>query len=139
MKKHITKYKFVTVIFMLVVLFFDSGALAQITNNLGNAPGSAATTVTNLLNILRGLSCWFIRFGIIAVGVMTIVYGLMFLLSRGNSTAMLDAKKALTWGIVGGLVIMGVFTIILTIPALLSTLSGQAVDYPIASILNNCL
>lgn len=112
-------------------------AQAQITNYLGLAPG-ASLDAAGIFRIIAKLSCWFIRFGIVALGVMIIVFGLLFMASRGNSTQLSSAKKALGWGIVGGLVIMGVFTIILTIPALLGTINGTQVDYPIMKILNNC-
>jgi len=68
-----------------------------------------------------------------------IVYGLLFLKSRGNSSELSNAKKAFGWGVVGGLVIMGVFTIILTIPELLKLGTSESIDYPILKILNNCL
>jgi hypothetical protein len=52
------------------------------------------------------------------VAIMTVFYGIMFLKSRGSPQGMTQTKKALTWGIVGTLVIFGVFTIILSIAAL---------------------
>lgn len=111
--------------------------LAQITTNLDNAPG-IVFNVQNFFNLLTGLSCWFLRLGIIALGVMMIVYGLMFLKSRGSPTEFANAKKAFGWGIVGGLVIMGVFTIVLTIPELLKLGTSAPIDYPLLKILNNC-
>ena len=111
--------------------------LAQITDNLKNAPG-IALDIQNFFSLLSRLSCWFLRFGMIALGVMMIVYGILFLKSRGDSTEFLNAKKAFGWGIVGGLVIMGVFTIILTIPELLKLGTSVPIDYPILKILNNC-
>lgn len=111
--------------------------LAQITDNLKNAPG-AELGVQSFFNLLSALSCWFLRFGIITLGVMLIVYGLLFLKSRGNSTEFASAKKAFGWGVVGGLVIMGVFTIILTIPELLKLGTSVPVDYPLLKVLNNC-
>lgn len=111
--------------------------LAQITDNLKNAPG-AALDIQGFFNLLSKLSCWFLRFGIIALGVMLIVYGILFLKSRGSLTEFSSAKKAFGWGIVGGLVIMGVFTIILTIPELLKLWTAQPINYPLLKILNNC-
>ena len=110
---------------------------AQITDNLKNAPG-AALDIQGFFNLLSKLSCWFLRLGIIALGVMMIVYGLLFLKSKGSSTEFSNAKKAFGWGIVGGLVIMGVFTIILSIPELLKFGTSQPVDFPLLKILNNC-
>jgi len=131
-------FKVLVGLVIVVFLGISFEALAQITNNLGQFQGQELT-VQSVFNIFRGLSCWFIRFAIIVLGIMMLVYGLLFFKSRGNSTEFTNARKALTWGIVGGLVIMGVFTIILTIPALLGSLTGQAVDYPILLIFANCV
>jgi hypothetical protein len=111
--------------------------ITQITDNLKNAPG-AALDIQSFFNLLSKLSCWFLRFGIIALGVMIIFYGILFLKSRGSSTEFSNAKKAFGWGIVGGLVIMGVFTIILTVPELLKLGTSVPIDYPLLKILNNC-
>lgn len=110
---------------------------AQITDNLANAPG-AALDIQSFFNLFSKLSCLFLRFGIIALGIMMIVYGILFLKSRGDSSGFLNAKKAFGWGIVGGLVIMGVFTIILTIPELLKFGTSAPVDYPILKIFSDC-
>ncbi|OGM98379.1 MAG: hypothetical protein A2817_03230 [Candidatus Yanofskybacteria bacterium RIFCSPHIGHO2_01_FULL_39_8b] len=132
------KLKILFLSFLLSVKSLTASA-GIITDNLGGAPG-AVFKFENLLGILRGVSCWFLRFGIIAVGVMMVVYGILFLVSRGNPTGMTNAKKALSWGIVGGLVIFGVFTIILTVPELLKIVGSTTDDpYPIMKILNNCL
>ncbi|MDO8496829.1 MAG: hypothetical protein Q7S43_05265 [bacterium] len=111
--------------------------LAQISDNLKNAPG-AALDIQVFFNLLSKLSCWFLRFGIIALGVMIIFYGILFLKSKGSASEFSNAKKAFGWGIVGGLVIMGVFTIILTIPSLLGAINGTPISYPILKILSNC-
>ena len=100
----------------LVVLIAPSMALAQTSfvSNLGNFPGGVFT-ITTLVNIVRRLACYFIQFGIIAVVIAFLFYGIMFLKSRGNAQEFGGAKKAITWGVVGGLVIFGVFTIILSV------------------------
>ncbi len=136
-----SKFKIFT---LLLALLFYSVANAQsspfttyISDPNVNIPGQAFT-IQNFFNLLIGLSCRFIKFGIIALGVMLIVYGLMFLMSRGDSTGFTNAKKAFGWGIVGGLVIMGVFTIILSVTAILGALTGKEVTYPITEMFNNC-
>ena len=111
-------------------LFLYSNTFAGFTDYLGGAPGSVFT-VQNLFNLASGLSCRFIQFGVIALGVMIVVYGLLFIKSRGNPTGMTDAKKALTWGVIGGLVIMGVFTIILTLGEIIGV-----TNYPILKIIS---
>ncbi len=70
--------------------------------------------------ILGGLACWFVRFGLIVTGIAIVAVGIAFALSRGNPTAFSSAKKFLTYVIIGGLVIYGVYTIILTVSVLVT-------------------
>lgn len=129
----IIRFLIVTIVIFLVA--FQGQALAapaargqaQIFNdNLGVGPGTGFD-VTRLVNLLKGFACWSIRFAIVTVSVMLVFYGILFLKSRGSPEGMTNAKKSLTWGLVGGVVIFGVFTIILSVAALLG------VDYPTLS------
>lgn len=115
--------------YLVIGILLSEVALAQtgFTSNLGDFPGGIFT-VTTLVNIVRRLACYFIRFGIISVVAAFIFYGIMFLKSRGSAQEFGGAKKALTWGIVGGLVIFGVFTIILSVADFIG------VSYPILTI-----
>lgn len=131
--------KRILLILFLSVLFFGLASMVSaqtsFTSNLGNFPGGVFT-VTTLVNIVRQLACYFIRFGIISVVAAFIFYGIMFLKSRGSPQEFGGAKKALTWGIVGGLVIFGVFTIILTVSNLVGYGATVYTDYPILIIVN---
>ena len=118
------KYRFLVIFTLLSRLFFDSKVFAAFTDNLGGSRGEIFT-VQMLFNIIRSLACRFIQFGIIAVGIAMVIYGLLFIKSRGNAAEMTNAKQALTWGVVGGLVIFGVFTIILTVGQIIG-----GIDYP---------
>ena len=71
-------------------------------------------TLQMIPKILAGLACYTVRFGLIAVGIALVLAGIIFLLSRGNPTAFSSAKKNLLYVIIGGLVIYGVYTIILS-------------------------
>ena len=123
------KYIFLAVLTSLAVFSVGLSVLAQgFTDSLINFRGSEFN-VQALFRLLNGLACWFIRAGIILIGVMMIVYGLLFLKSRGSPQGMNYAKQALAWGVVGGAVIFGVFTIILTLAYLLD------VDYPITTLI----
>ena len=108
---------------------YTNFALAQygFTDYLQNAPGGAYT-LTWFFTVLGKLTCYLIQFAVISFGVMLIVYGLMFFKGRGSPQGMTDSKKALTWGLVGGLVIFSVFTIILSVASIVG------VDYPILDI-----
>ena len=121
-------------LWLILISIFSPGFIAlaqpQFTDNLSRAKG-LVLTVEVLVNMISGLACQFLRFGIIAVGVMMIIYGILFVLSRGNAQSFSEARRALTWGIVGTLVIMGVFTIILSVPAILSSLGLDVQSNPI--------
>jgi hypothetical protein len=84
-----------------------------------NAPGGAFD-VGWLYNLISNFACYFIRFAIIVFGVMLVIYGIMFFQSRGAAGGMVSAKKALTWGLVGGLVVFSVFTIVLSIATIIN-------------------
>lgn len=72
-------------------------------------------TLQSVPKILSGLACYFVRFALILVGIAVILAGIIFILARGNPTAFADAKKNLLYVIIGGLVIYGVYTIILSV------------------------
>lgn len=115
-----------TIIFLLLSLVFAGYASAQsiFTGGLSDYPGGVFS-ITTLVNIVRRLACYSVQFGIISVVAAFMIYGIMFLKSRGSAQEFSGARKALTWGIVGGLVIFGVFTIILTVADFIG------VSYPI--------
>src|SRR3989338_9172655 len=122
MQNYSVKLKVFGFVFLLFTFYFllFSPASAQtsiFTSGLDDSPGAVAT-VTNLVKLIGSLACYFIRFGIIAAVIALVVYGIMFLKSRGNPQEFGGAKKALTWGLVGVAVIFGVFTIILTVSSL---------------------
>ena len=127
MKKfQISNFKF-QVIFLAALLFaFGAEAQFGFTNYLGNSRGQQFN-IRQLFDILNKLTCYFIQFAVITFGGMLIIYGLMFFKSRGSPQGMTEAKKALTWGLVGGLVIFSVFTIILSVASLFG------VDFPVIS------
>lgn len=86
----------------------------------------------NLFIMLNKLACYFLWFAIILVSIMMVYYGIMFLMSWGSPQGMQNARKALTWGIVGGLVIFGVFVIILSFASLIG------VEYDVNKLISAC-
>lgn len=122
------KNQLLTIGILLALSFIGvfSFALAQssFTNGLVNFPGNTFTS-TNMVRLITNLTCYFIRFGVLASIIAVFIYGIMFLKSRGNPQEFGGAKKAFAWGLVGVLVIFSVFTIILTLAAIIG------VDYPI--------
>ena len=67
--------------------------------------------------ILSGLACYFASFALVLLAGWMVYSGIKFLLSRGEPTAYGEAKKNFLWTLVGGLVIYGVYTIILSVTA----------------------
>lgn len=128
-----TYFKIIFGIYLAVMSFtvYADISLAQgfFTDNLGDAAGRRFSS-ESLFRIINGLACRFIQLAIIGLTIAIVVYGFMFFKSRGNPSGMSDAKKGLTWALVGGLVIMGVFTIIMTVASVIG------VDYPITTLLS---
>ena len=122
MKKYY--FKFIVNLVSLALFGFNASAQYGFTDYLQNAPGGNYT-LTWFFTVLGRLTCYLIQFAIVSFGVMLIVYGLMFLKSRGSPQGMTESRKALTWGLVGGLVIFSVFTIVLSVASVLG------VDYRI--------
>ena len=77
-------------------------------------------TLQSVPKIFAGLACYAVRFASIIFVVWMVYTGIRFLLSRGDPTAYGEAKKMFFYSLVGGLVIYGVYTIILTISLLVA-------------------
>ncbi len=122
------KKKITALTFLFFLFAYKVSAQSSFTKYLRDYPGGVYN-ITFFVTLLRKLACYLIQFGIIAVAVAFVIYGIMFLKSRGNPQEFGGAKKSITWGIVGGLVIFSVFTIILTVADLIG------VPYSIINIL----
>ena len=72
-------------------------------------------TIQRVFGIITGLACWFTRFALVLMVVMIVFYGVKFMTSQGNQTKFEEAKTSFTWALVGVLVILGTYTIILTV------------------------
>ena len=139
MQNYSVKLKVFGFVFLLFTFYFllFSPASAQtsiFTSGLDDSPGAVAT-VTNLVKLIGSLACYFIRFGIIAAVIALVVYGIMYLKSRGNPQEFGGAKKAFSWALVGVAVIFGVFTIILTVSSLVGYGASSYTEYPIFDII----
>lgn len=82
--------------------------------DLSNAPG-IDLTLDRVVEIIEGLACWIANVALILVVIAIVYYGIMFLISRGDPTKVTNARKALGWGLVGVLIILGTYTIIASI------------------------
>lgn len=95
-------------------------ALALIPLALALVPHTALAadyTYQGMLNILYNLVEFLLRIAAFACVAVLAWFGLKMVLSRGDQTKFADAKKGLTWAIIGTVVIFGVYTIIATIKA----------------------
>lgn len=72
-------------------------------------------TLWQIPKIITGLACYGIRFALVLFGIWVIYSGISFILSRGSQTAYGQAKKTFFYALVGGLVIYGVYTIIISV------------------------
>lgn len=77
-------------------------------------------TIQSVPKIFAGLACYTVRFALIAVVIMIVFSGIALVLSRGNPTAYLSAKKAFLYSLLGAFVIYGVYTLILSISLLVT-------------------
>lgn len=117
-------------ILLIISFVFGNDSLAQLNfgENLGELDGINFTP-NFLYRLLDTFACRLFQFAMVITGIMFVIYGIMFFMTRGNPTKMTDAKKALWYGIIGGLVIFGVTTLILSVAMLVG------VDYDIASFI----
>ena len=83
-------------------------------------PGPAATafeefSLQKVPVILAKLSCYTVQLGLVAVGIALLYSGIIFLISHGSPEGYGNAKKVLKYALIGGFIIYGVYTIILSI------------------------
>ena len=89
-------------------------AAAPVSNGLSNQPG-VDLTVQSLFGIVAGLVCWASRFALVAMVIAIIWYGIQFITARGNEGKFKEAKKSLTYAVIGIVIILGAYTIIATV------------------------
>ena len=105
--------KFLVFIALLGVLAgFNFFALAQTDSDF---LGIQDFTVQKIAGIITGFACWLISVVLAIMVIFLIWAGIRFFLARGNETAVTDARKNLTWTLVGILVILATNVIIATV------------------------
>ena len=72
-------------------------------------------TVQKIAAIITGFACWLIGIVLAIMVIFLIWSGIRFFLARGSDTAVADAKKNMTWTLVGILVILATNVIIATV------------------------
>lgn len=100
---------------------------SSVSGSAGDAPG-VDFTIQQVRNIIVGLACWLTQISFFVMVIFIIFYGFLFFKSQGNPGKVDEAKKALGYGIIGIIVILGAYTIIATVT---NALGGQASPIPI--------
>lgn len=72
-------------------------------------------TIQDVAAILTGFACWLIGIVLVIMVIFLVWAGIRFFLSRGNEVALGNAKKNMTWTLVGILVILATNVIIATV------------------------
>lgn len=72
-------------------------------------------TIQSVFGIITGLACWFTRFALVLIVVYIVIFGIKFMTAQGDPTKYGKAKESFKWGLIGVLVILGTYTIILTL------------------------
>ncbi|MFA5830665.1 MAG: hypothetical protein WC878_02430 [Candidatus Paceibacterota bacterium] len=81
------------------------------------AQGTLFEFVTEVLKIV-------IKIGIPVVALALLISGFMFLTAQGNETKLADAKKAITWTVIGGAILLCSVTIATVIKNTIGQLGG---------------
>lgn len=84
-------------------------------DDFGVTPTSKDFTIQSVFAIIVALTCYITRLAIIAVVIYIIWYGVNFLTAQGDPGRYNNAVKALKWGLIGTVVILGTYTIIATV------------------------
>lgn len=100
---------------------------SSISGSAGDAPG-VDFTIQQVRNIIVGLACWLTQISFFVIIFFILFYGFLFFKSQGNSGEVDEAKKALWYGIIGIIVILGAYTIIATVT---NALGGKVSPIPI--------
>lgn len=85
--------------------------------------GDCTPNGTCLMKFLNKILEFVIQIGAIAVVLMLVYVGYMFVIAQGNETKITDARKALLWTVIGALILLGSQAISLGIQATVQAIS----------------
>jgi amino acid transporter len=112
-------YKVFLVLYVLVVFLGPSFVMAQL-----NAPtppvGGNAVTLNEVENLIRGLARFLIVISLVVAVVFIIWGGILWMSARGNEDQTKNAKKTITNGVIGALVVLAVGVILQTLAGLVT-------------------
>ncbi|MDR3548863.1 MAG: TrbC/VirB2 family protein [Candidatus Pacebacteria bacterium] len=114
------------------LLLLASPVLAQSVSNTGSSDSSVSNTgtsallnplnVTSLPNLLSEILTYVQTLGGIALTIMLVYTGFLFVSARGNAEKLSQARSALLWTVVGGLLLLGASALATVITSTVSTL-----------------
>ena len=104
----------IKLIILSLVLSVSEARAASSVSSLDGAPG-IDLTLDKLKDLITGLACWLVDIALVLIVLAVVFYGVQFLISQGDPTKVGNARKGLTWGVVGIAVILGTYTIIATV------------------------
>jgi amino acid transporter len=112
-------YKVFLVLYVLVVFLGPSFVMAQL--NVPTPPvGGNAVTLNEVENLIRGLARFLIVISLVVAVVFIIWGGVLWMSARGNEDQTKNAKKTITNGVIGALVVLAVGVILQTLAGLVT-------------------
>src|SRR3989344_8512482 len=82
-----------------------------LTNNLSGAPG-VNLTIQGVFDILVRMTCWGSRMALLVIVISLVYYAIMYFKGQGSPQSIGEANGAFKWGLIGSIVVFGVYTII---------------------------
>ena len=101
-------------------------------NQLFNPLGKGASLSTLLVDILQLV----IRIGTVAIVLMLVVVGFMFVTAAGNTTQITKARNALMWTIIGALLLLGSEALAQGICATVQALGGGSGTCAVSNVIH---
>lgn len=77
--------------------------------NCGNSGSNNSCTITDLLRIV--IDRILIPVGGVVAVIMIMYSGFLFVIARGNSTKIDEAKRAITWAVIGAMILLGAWVL----------------------------
>ena len=111
----------------------DSSAAAQTNpNDVGTGPAALTNPGVTLMNPLRATNLqaflndildFVVQIGTIAIILMLVYVGYLFVVAQGSDTKITEARKALLWTVIGALILLGAKAIASALQATVSAIS----------------
>lgn len=96
------------------------------TANCGNPDGliNPLKGICSIQDFLVAILNFVVQLGTIALIVMLVYVGFLFVVAQGNEEKLKNAKSALMWTVIGGLILLGAQAIAMAIQATVGSLQA---------------